>query len=542
VAEATSYTWVVPANAQIVDGQGTTSISVLFTQGYVTGNILVRAESNCGSSANSSLTVSGFVPNAPGEITGPTNSCIYINSPLVATYSIRKVANASSYIWTVPAGITIIDHPAGLGVNDTIINVSFNGSFVSGSQIAVQSAGCGISLARTITIISSGTPLAPGAMTGPVNSCPLIGYDTTVTYKVPRVFNATSYTWTVSAGINVISHPNGPGINDTIIEVNFNSGFVTGTVSVTANNGCGISVARVLTVRTLFPKTTPTITGPTDVCALIGNGGTTYTIRPVANATSYTWTVPAVGASVTHPNGPGINDTIIIVNFTAEFTTGSITARADAACGNSSTRTLTLTKRIPANPGFITATNVQSCPIRQVSYSIAALPLNATSALWTVPDGAVIVSGQSSTSILVEYPSTAVTGVVRVTGVNNCAQSATPRSVGVNLPACPLQKDQQIQLPYAKPLFSQSETNQGDIRVNAMPNPTVSHFMLSVQSSDQRTPVSMKIFDINGRVVETRTGLSAGQSISVGHTYRQGFYIAEFMQGTRRVQMKLIKQ
>ncbi len=132
--------------------------------------------------------------------------------------------------------------------------------------------------------------------------------------------------------------------------------------------------------------------------------------------------------------------------------------------------------------------------------------------------------------------------MVRVTGVNNCAQSATPRSVGVNLPACPLQKDQQIQLPYAKPLFSQSETNQGDIRVNAMPNPTVSHFMLSVQSSDQRTPVSMKIFDINGRVVETRTGLSAGQSISVGHTYRQGFYIAEFMQGTRRVQMKLIKQ
>ena len=102
-------------------------------------------------------------------------------------------------------------------------------------------------------------------MTGPVNSCPLIGYDTTVTYKVPRVFNATSYTWTVSAGINIISHPNGPGINDTIIEVNFNSGFVTGTVSVTANNGCGISVARAH-CQNLIPKTTPTITGPTDVC------------------------------------------------------------------------------------------------------------------------------------------------------------------------------------------------------------------------------------------------------------------------------------
>ncbi|MFN8245055.1 MAG: hypothetical protein U0T56_01545 [Ferruginibacter sp.] len=180
---------VVPANAQIVDGQGTTSI-LFCSSGYITGNILVKTNPIAVPVHQQFNTVSGFVPNAPGEITELTNSCIYINSPLVATYSIRKVANASSYIWTVP-GITIIDHPAGLGVNDTIINVSFNGSFVSGSQIAVQSMVRHQFSSQNHNHHQFRNATGSGCHDQPCQFCPVLGYDTTVTYKVPRVFNAT---------------------------------------------------------------------------------------------------------------------------------------------------------------------------------------------------------------------------------------------------------------------------------------------------------------------------------------------------------------
>jgi hypothetical protein len=63
-------------------------------------------------------------PSSPGAITGPSDACPLIGNG-TAVYTIRQAANATSYIWTAPAGASII------GSNtDTMVTVQYNSGFV----------------------------------------------------------------------------------------------------------------------------------------------------------------------------------------------------------------------------------------------------------------------------------------------------------------------------------------------------------------------------------------------------------------------------
>lgn len=524
VPNAASYTWTLPANTNLVSGQGSTSIHVTFNVGFVGGVIQVKSVSNCYTSANSSINITTTASQTPGPISGPTNACPFINSTDQATYTINQVAGASSYIWTVPAGVTINLHPGGAGVNDTIITVSFDNNFVSGTNISVQSSACVVSNSRTLTVIRSGvSPATAAAISGPVNVCPFVGTGDLVTYTIARVANASFYNWSVPAGATLLSHPAGIGSNDTIILVSYNTGFTEGNISVMTGNACASNnIEKKLAVSAVAPVSTPTITGPTDPCPFIGTTAT-YKINKITNATGYTWTVPAQGATAVHPNGPGVNDTIIIVTFTANFTSGNITARADAACGNTGTRTLVLVRKLPSIPAPISTTLLTACPNRQYSYSIASLPANANSARWTVPAGATIVSGQGTTSIVVNYPATAIASAVSVVGVNNCGDGSSIRTININLPACSGPRPEAV----------------WDITV--MPNPTYGEFKLVVVSDDHDSPIQIRLSDISGKKIENRSGIIPGQTITLGGNYIKGVYIAEIIQGDKRKNIKLVK-
>lgn len=539
VANATSYLWTLPANVTLVSGQGTTSIVVTFNSNYVTASFKVRAVANCASSSDKTLSVTTTTTSTPGAISGPTNACAFISSPEVATYKINRVANALSYIWTMPAGATITSHPGGTGVNDTIITVAYDNSFVAGTTIGVQSAGCVPSAVRSLAILRSGAPGTPGTISGITNACEFKGTGLTTPYTISRVTYASSYNWTLPAGATA-THPNGTGVNDTIILVTYSSTFSTGNISVAAVNGCGTSALRSLSVKTLLPTSTPIITGPTDPCPWIGTPGATYTINKITNATSYTWTVPTVGATVTHPNGAGINDTIIIVNYTTDFVSGSISVKANANCGSTATRTLSLVKKVPSTPGVITATLVAACPSRMYTYSLAALPTNATSVTWTVPATAVLIDGQGTTTITVAYPPAALVSTVSAVGTNNCGNSSTSRSLAINLPLCiggksiPVAGKGNTDVKVDEPLVA-------ELDVNVAPNPTYGEFRLFINSNDKKTPVYLRITDISSKFVELKNNIVPGQRISIGANYMKGVYIGEVIQGNKRKIIKLIK-
>jgi hypothetical protein len=86
---------------------------------------------------------------------------------------------------------------------------------------------------------------------------------------------------------------------------------------------------------------------------------------------------------------------------------------------------------------------------------------------------------------------------------------------------------------------SENATVPAGLQVTAMPNPTSTHFSITVSTIDQST-IKMFVVDMYGRVIEQRI-LSSGQTIYIGDKYRPGTYIVKIMQGDQSKQLKLIK-
>lgn len=81
-----------------------------------------------------------------------------------------------------------------------------------------------------------------------------------------------------------------------------------------------------------------------------------------------------------------------------------------------------------------------------------------------------------------------------------------------------------------------------EIRIKAQPNPSRSYFMITVQSDITTQKINLKLYDVNGHLLETKNNLAAGQPVQMGKTLRAGFYILECGQGAKIKQIKLIKQ
>ncbi|MBK7854993.1 MAG: hypothetical protein IPJ79_08885 [Bacteroidetes bacterium] len=74
-----------------------------------TGNITVKANNACTSSATSVLAVSARTIQ-PGTISGNTNVC---KSNTSVTYSVAAVTGAISYTWTITGGATFVGSTTG---------------------------------------------------------------------------------------------------------------------------------------------------------------------------------------------------------------------------------------------------------------------------------------------------------------------------------------------------------------------------------------------------------------------------------------------
>jgi hypothetical protein len=201
------------------------------------------------------------------------------------------------------------------------VTLIVTGNFVSGTLSVIANNSCGSSTSKTLALTS--IPTSPGTIIGTTNNlCPngIIN----PTYSIAAVSGASSYTWTAPAGTTIAS---GQGTTSVTLEVS--SSFSSGTLSVIANNACSSSVAKTLALSNT-PLTPTSITGSTTPC-----GTVTYTCATVAQAVSYTWTVPT-GMEITA--GQGTN--CITVNIIASSVTGNITARASNNCKTGNTRSL----------------------------------------------------------------------------------------------------------------------------------------------------------------------------------------------------------
>ncbi|MFT3909189.1 MAG: T9SS type A sorting domain-containing protein [Ferruginibacter sp.] len=328
----------------ILGGPADSIASLTFSPGFVSVKLNVLRMNFCGISSTKVIPVyTNKLPATPGSISGPTDPCPYMQSAanpsgLPATYTIRKVIDASSYTWTVPANATITSHPGGTGANDTIITVIFNSSFTTGS-LSVQAINyCGSKSPRTITLTkkASGTP---GTITGPTAVCPFQQIPphpagTPVDYTIRKVNYATSYTWTLPSGATA-THPGGTGINDTIIRVTYGSSFAGGVITVKSNTNCSTSSARSLSIIYKLPYTPGTITAT--AATACPQRRITYSLASLPSyATSVQWTVPASGTLI---SGQGALS--IIVEFAGPTSvTDTVRVVAVNDCGTSAQKKL----------------------------------------------------------------------------------------------------------------------------------------------------------------------------------------------------------
>jgi hypothetical protein len=84
------------------------------------------------------------------------------------------------------------------------------------------------------------------------------------------------------------------------------------------------------------------------------------------------------------------------------------------------------------------------------------------------------------------------------------------------------------------------EVQQPDFKVNVYPNPTAYDFSIQVMSKTNE-PITVRILDLNGKVMSVGKAFSKGNNIKVGANLLGGTYIAEVIQGSNKQVVKLVK-
>jgi hypothetical protein len=482
VSGATSYTWTLPLG--VSGSSSSNAITLAFSSTYNTGTISVKANNSCGSSAAVSRVATKLTaaPTKPGIIVGTKNIC----SSTLTDFSIASVANASSYIWTVSGtGISLVN-----GQGTTAVKVLTTAGFVGGTITVVASNCYGNSGSRTMKIYAPITT-APVFAVNSGSDNPTNGVCGGGSYDFEIVENdaALSYTWSAPSGCIIsdrMGHTGNPltvvgrdPFGEYEVVVTFPSGFLSGAVTVFANNTCSTSPVASLTVRSK-PLAPGPISGPT--ANLCGKTGLVYSIAPVSGATSYTWTVPS-GVSIVSNSGTSIK-----VNFGSSFTTsGTLKVAAKNSCGSSVTSNLLLYSA-PEIPGAISGASTVCKSSTSVIYTIAAVN-GAISYYWTASNGATIVGSNTGTSVKVKFTGTTASSVVlKVKSKNACGNSLnSEKLIAVNA-ACRTTEIEE----------EETTVSEGLMNISTYPNPASEKLMINFESIGNNL-YSVKLIDLLGK-------------------------------------------
>lgn len=235
-------------------------------------------------------------------------------------YITDSPVSSYGFCWNRSGSPTITDNKTDNGLkttlgafSDTISGLSANTKYyvkayatdgertVYGSEVSFTTA----SMPDTAGIISGAQTVCQG--------------QSSVTYTVPTIAFATSYIWTLPAGIVGTSYTNS-------ITVKYERYFTTGSLTVKGHNEWGDGIASKLDITAnLLPVIAGAISGNKTVCQ--GENSVTYTVPAVDNATSYKWVLPsgATGSSTTNS---------ITVNYTKSAISGNITVKGHNDCGD----------------------------------------------------------------------------------------------------------------------------------------------------------------------------------------------------------------
>jgi len=488
-------------------------------------------------------------------VTNLTNEGATINPafPILSTSSASRaiqvdfagVTSANTFNYSTTAAVPVSTNVLRIGVK------SRNGVGVSTTSNATLVNPTTTSTARQLTLTAI-APVAPAAVTitnpaftGTAATTAItiiskyIGTSTTLRLTATASALASSYEWELPTWVNVVE---GNPLTDRVILVNFagntNAAAPGGVTSyyfgAKAKNGVGssstnnatltpatTSTARLLKVTTSLPAIVATVTG--QIVSLCPGQTVTYSI-PVASplANTYTITAPA-GSTVTSSSNPSNVGNVLSsssdLNFTVTFPSvfsivtatpvadKSITIRSENGVGPSATnKVLTLTTALGAvgtntnsyvnpNTGAAGVTLFGKCATQTIS--VPRVP-SATSYVWTLQNGAVIVGNDSSFEVTIDFsqvatPTTTTRNIIKVKAFNGCNYSAEKLITLTwdGITTCPESGNN-------KEIATTVASNVSQI----YPNPAVDTFSIDL-STTVGSEVSLTIYSINGAIVKT---------------------------------------
>mgnify|MGYP000847460224 FL=1 len=344
------------------------------------------------------------LPSSAGAITGNALVCQSTNG---VSYSVPAISYATGYIWTLPSGATI-----SLGNNTNTISVNFSSSASSGNISVHGTNSCGNGASSGLSVTVSPIPGAAGVISGSASVCQ---GQSGLNYSVSPVSGATSYEWVLPAGATITS-----GANSNSITVSYSTSAISGPVTVRGINSCGNgawSPDFQVTVNQL-PGNPGLIAGSSAVCQ--GQTGVTYSVPAIALANGYEWTLPT-GASIIS----GANTNQITVNFSTSAVSGDIIARGLNGCGAGqwSAAFAVTVSNLPVTPGNITGSATVCQNQTGLVYSVAPIAYAATYE-WTYPAGFTVAGAANQASITFNTSGTAISGQIRVRGINSCGNGS----------------------------------------------------------------------------------------------------------------------
>ncbi len=264
---------------------------------------------------------------------------------------------------------------------------------------------------------------APAGPAGPISGPPVVcGQTAGPVYSVSPVTNAVNYSWSLPAGSVITA---GAGTNT----ISVTPGTISDSIRVTpvSAGSCdnGPSSAMFVEVK---PLPVPTIGSSGTPCS--GSTGNMYYSE--SGMTGYLWSVSAGGTIMA---GQGTNSLNVAWNGVGAQSVSLQYTGSNGCTSEVSVHNL-FVDPLPAAAGNITGTSSLCAGTSGVAYSCSPI-LNATSYLWTLPEGAAIASGAGTQNILVNFSSTAPGGNISVAGNNQCGTGTAGPAFNVTVHALP---------------------------------------------------------------------------------------------------------
>jgi hypothetical protein len=432
------------------------------TKDYMTAGATLASKVVTGRIIQNARVATGNLPAIAAsnrELTNMTNEGVRVYPAFPTTYSFNEitvnfagVSASNTFPYTGTTGIPTNSMRIGVIAGNRV------GASVTNNAALLNPVTA--STARLLTLIAT-RPASPAsirmtdaAAVDPMKAVTIVSnfIGTTKVFTLTAAPSplASSYTWTLPAGVNALS-----SLTSNVITVNF-AGVASGTTALfigcNAVNGIGSSVAvnvapneastaRLLRLTAAVPAAIASVTG--QIAGVCGGTSYNYTITPSLLATSYMITAPT-GSVVTSANNVmntsnvlSTSDLTFTVMYPSNFVATvaapkSIVIASVNGVGNSLTnRTVVLSTLLPAL-GTVTSTTGN---ITQFNQALTAKVFSVTTNVlftgytWTVSNGAVITGGQGTNTITVDFSGvigtlSTTSSTITVVGTNACNSSA----------------------------------------------------------------------------------------------------------------------